>query len=90
MVPPPPKTMPQRILVVDDDARFRRVTTAALTAAGYEFDVAGDADSALSKLGAAKAGTFDAMLLDVDLPDAPGWAVIETVRETATRSPSCS
>ena len=73
--------MAQRILVVDDDARFRRVTTAALTAAGYEFDVAGDADTALEKVGAAKQGAFDAILLDVDLPDAPGWSVIESIRE---------
>ena len=79
--------MVQRILVVDDDARFRRVTTAALTAAGYDFDVAGDADSALDKVRAAADGAFDAVLLDVDLPDAPGWAVIEAIREAGSRVP---
>ena len=79
--------MLQRILVVDDDARFRRVTTAALTAAGYEFDVAGDADTAIEKVRAAEEGAFDAVLLDVDLPDAPGWAVIESIRSGGNHVP---
>jgi DNA-binding response OmpR family regulator len=57
----------QRILVVDDDAVLRRLTSYALRRAGYEVQEAPSADEGISRLGDAK---VDAIITDVEMPGA--------------------
>jgi CheY-like chemotaxis protein len=65
-----PVCVSSRVLVVDDDASFRRVAAALLRARGYE--VVGEAADAREALLAADALSPAAILLDVHLPDQNG------------------
>jgi DNA-binding NarL/FixJ family response regulator len=70
-------------LVVDDHAEFRGVVSALLRAAGYA--VIGDADSAETAVAAARRLRPDVMVLDVQLPDGDGFAVVEELSRDESR-----
>lgn len=78
---------PVRILVVDDDAAFRRFTTIALEEAGIEFEAAEDGDEGLAILQRRATGYFDAVLLDVEMPVRTGWDLLFQVREAGNEVP---
>lgn len=74
---PPPDPLPMRegeavrLLIVEDNARLARLLAGALAGHGFAADVAGtlaEADDALS------AAAFDAVILDLGLPDGDGVA----------------
>jgi CheY-like chemotaxis protein len=65
--------MPHTVLIVDDDARFRRAVTELLADRGY--CVVGQAASAREGLALASTLRPDAVLLDVNLPDGDGISV---------------
>jgi CheY-like chemotaxis protein len=62
--------MPTRVLIVDDDPRFRALARALLQASGYI--VAAEAGDAEQALAAARAVRPDAALVDVQLPGTDG------------------
>lgn len=66
------------VLLVDDEPQIIRALTPALEAAGFVVGVADSGATALSRL--ASEG-FDAILLDLGLPDMDGKDVIARVRE---------
>ena len=68
--------MPVTVLVVDDDANFRRIARGALADRGYA--IVGEADSIAGARTAVAEARPDAVLLDVHLPDGSG---IELARE---------
>jgi DNA-binding NarL/FixJ family response regulator len=61
------------VLIVDDDAQFRRVAAELLADRGYR--VVGEAGSAADGLALAEELRPDAMLVDVNLPDGDGLSV---------------
>jgi DNA-binding NarL/FixJ family response regulator len=61
------------VLIVDDDAGFRRLAARLLGAAGLT--IAGEADTVAGGLDAASALRPDAVLVDVGLPDGDGRAL---------------
>lgn len=67
-----------RILVVEDDETLGRSMAQSLTLAGYAADWVGNAADALH---AVLVEHFDAMVLDLGLPDSDGFAVISTLRQ---------
>lgn len=71
-----------RVLVVDDDQSIREVLVQALEDAGLETDAAESGRSALKALCAATAEghSYDAMVLDIIMPDVDGWQVLEAVK----------
>ena len=73
--------LPTRLLLVDDDARFRERMAAALRQRGIEVVEAADGSAALALQAA---HTFDAVVTDLKMPGAGG---LELVRELATRAP---
>jgi DNA-binding NarL/FixJ family response regulator len=64
--------MALRMLIVDDDATFRRMIGFALSGHGYQ--VVGEAESLGNARTAIAALAPDALLLDVNLPDGNGLA----------------
>jgi two-component system copper resistance phosphate regulon response regulator CusR len=73
-----------KILFVEDDAQLRSSLARGLREASYEVDEAADGASALS---AATAGRYDAIILDVLLPERDGIAVCRELRERSNRVP---
>jgi CheY-like chemotaxis protein len=67
-----------RILVVDDEDDIRRVATLSLERVGG-WEVV-PASSAAEAVAAAQGGGFDAVLLDVMMPDVDGPATLERLR----------
>jgi two-component system nitrate/nitrite response regulator NarL len=70
-----------RVMIVDDDPRFRSLARTLLEAHGY-LVVAEAADGA-EALAAAKLASPDAAVLDVQLPDTDGLVLARTLRETS-------
>ena len=64
-----PSRTPPRILVVDDDEDTRDLVTFALQAEKYAVTVAADGPSALAAL---RAGAFDLVITDYDMPGQTG------------------
>ena len=63
----------RRILIVDDDQRFRGIARRLLEAEG--FDVVGEAVGGEAALAAARTLRPDLVLLDVHLPDVSGFEI---------------
>lgn len=73
-----------RILIVEDDRQLRASMTRGLREAGYVVEQATTGAQAIST---AAADSFDAMILDVRLPDVDGLAVCRAVRGSGNRLP---
>jgi two-component system KDP operon response regulator KdpE len=67
-----------RILVVDDEPQIRRVMRTTLTAHGYEVEDARSGEDGLEKL---RAGKYDLVLLDVNMPGMGGVEACRTIRQ---------
>jgi len=65
--------VPVRVLIVDDDAEFRRIARGALADRGY--DVVAEAQNVAEARTALATSAPDAALLDVNLPDGSGIAL---------------
>jgi CheY-like chemotaxis protein len=75
----------RRVLIVEDDAIQRDAVARLLAAEDVVIETAGGAQECLEKL---KTQTYDCMVLDLTLPDASGYALLETLsREDAFSFP---
>ncbi|PZO49680.1 MAG: DNA-binding response regulator [Alphaproteobacteria bacterium] len=70
--------MSGRLLIVDDEPQIVRALRPGLLAAGYEVDSVGDGREALQTIAA---GAYDAIIVDLGLPDMDGKDVIARARE---------
>ncbi|UDM05815.1 response regulator [Halomonas sp. NyZ770] len=66
------------LLVIEDDPSVARVLKETLTEAGYRVDLAYDGASALAKLARHR---YDAVTVDIGLPDMSGFEVIHALRD---------
>ncbi|MFJ4334029.1 MULTISPECIES: response regulator transcription factor [unclassified Streptomyces] len=73
-----------RVLVVDDDPGIRRLLISALGFAGFEVDVAGDLTEALRQVDRQPP---DVIVLDVMLPGADGFEILQLLRDRAVAVP---
>jgi DNA-binding NarL/FixJ family response regulator len=71
--------VPPRVLIVDDDARFRVLARALLEASGYL--VAGEAADGEQALDGVRRLGPDAALVDIQLPDINGLALARRLAE---------
>jgi two-component system nitrate/nitrite response regulator NarL len=69
--------MPKRVLIVDDDPRFRALARTLLRASGC--DVVAEAADGAQALAAADRARPDAALIDVQLPDVDGVSLARTL-----------
>jgi len=68
---------PCRVLCADDDPTMTLLMQAALGAAGYELTIVDNGSAALD---AFRRGSFDLVLLDVEMPGMDGFEVCEEIR----------
>jgi len=68
----------RRLLVVEDDERQRESVCTLLAADGVQIDGAATAREALALL---RAGTFDCMVMDLNLPDLSGYELLKQMAE---------
>jgi two-component system OmpR family response regulator len=73
-----------RLLIVEDDREIQRQLLGALSAAGYVVDVAGDGEDG-HHLGATE--SYDAIILDLGLPQLDGLSVLEKWRKEGIATP---
>ena len=68
-----------KILVVDDEARMRKLVKDFLANKGFYVEEAGDGEEAVDKFFAQKGIAL--VLLDVMMPKMDGWEVLKTIRK---------
>ena len=68
---------PMRILIVEDEPKTAAYVSKGLTEHAYVVDIA---DNGVEGLHLATSGHYDLILLDVMLPGADGWSVLENLR----------
>jgi DNA-binding response OmpR family regulator len=73
--------MARRVLLVEDDARVRRVLRLALEDEGFEVVEAGDGQQCLTQLAGVDP---DVVLLDLMLPDTDGFSVCREIRRSSS------
>jgi two-component system response regulator MtrA len=69
----------ERLLLVEDDASIREVTTIGLERAGFDVTACGDGKQALDLFGCS---SFELVVLDVMLPGMDGYAVCREIRRS--------
>jgi two-component system chemotaxis response regulator CheY len=74
---PSPLQSRGRVLAVDDSSVIREILIASLEAAGYSVEAVASGQAALA---AATRESFDAVILDVDMPGIDGLAVGRALR----------
>ncbi|HXH37294.1 MAG TPA: response regulator [Thermoanaerobaculia bacterium] len=80
-------TEPERLyraLIVEDDPGIRRLVEKVLQRKGIQVDTAHDGKVAMAKI---DAGRYDVILLDLMLPEANGYEVIEFVKRSGSGTP---
>ena len=73
-----------RVLVVEDDPRLAALVTRGLRDEAYAVDHCADGPSAITQ---AVVNSYDAIVLDVMLPGADGFAVVATLRARHVHTP---
>ncbi|KHS54273.1 response regulator transcription factor [Brevibacterium linens] len=80
----PTENLPARILIVDDEANLAELLVMACRVRGWDAQGVGTGREAVAL---ARSEHFDAIVLDVMLPDLDGFAVIEKIRGEGIDTP---
>src|SRR5262245_51131429 len=83
----PHHALPVKLLLVDDDPKFRSTMQKGLSESGMDVETAESGEQASTLLEAHAPGAFDLLLLDVMLPESSGWDVLERMRRRGDRTP---
>lgn len=73
-----------RVLVVEDNVKLAGLLREGLTGEGYAVDVANDGAAAIAY---AEAGSYDAVVLDIMLPEVDGIGVLKRMRSRGDQTP---
>jgi two-component system copper resistance phosphate regulon response regulator CusR len=76
-----------KLLLVDDDPKFRGYMRRGLEESGMQVETAESGEQATAMLEVRGAGGFDLLLLDVMLPGSSGWDVLERMRMRGDPTP---
>ncbi len=70
-----------RVLLVEDNELNKEIAATMLEATGLEVDTAGDGSEALEKVKTQPAGTYDLILMDIQMPVMNGYEATKAIRE---------
>src|SRR3984893_10701512 len=73
-----------RILIVDDDEVVRQATTIMLEAGGFDVVAVGDGQSGVDAI---KAAPFDAVIVDLFMPEMDGLATTRAIHQHSPATP---
>jgi two-component system, OmpR family, copper resistance phosphate regulon response regulator CusR len=79
------KELRMRLLVIEDEQRTRTLLSHGLREAGYVIDAC---DNGIDGLAHATGGEYDAIILDIMLPQMDGWSVLAGLRQHDKRTPA--
>lgn len=71
----------KRILLVEDNELNQEIAKTVLEGAGLIIDTAGDGTEAVAAMKAAPAGTYDLILMDIQMPVMDGYKAARTIRD---------
>ncbi len=74
----------RRVLVIDDDKLVREMARILLSGQGYDVVLAKDGAAGIE---AARSGHFDAVIVDLFMPDINGFKVMGTIRQSKPNMP---
>lgn len=72
-----------RILVAEDEQQLSRVLSSAMTASGYQVDIANNGQEAVDQ---AKENAYDVIILDIMMPVKSGLEALKEIRATGNRT----
>lgn len=72
-----------RILVAEDEQQLSHVLSSAMTASGYQVDIANNGQEAVEQ---AKGNAYDVIILDIMMPVKSGLEALKEIRATGNRT----